>query len=304
MRNTYTYENITWIDLERPTKEELSEIVKAYEIHPFVEKELSTTSSKPKVELFDNFLYTILHFPALKHGRPKEEAQEVDFLIGKNFIITVRYESVDPLVDFAKTFEASSITHKDKKEIEPSAIFMQMILCLYRAVDEELDIVNSSLERIKTQVFQEKERDMVIAISQADRGLLNLEKGLLFHEEMLESLRQTGEQYFGKSFVGNLNSVKEIQRNIKRSLDQTVRYLGELRKTNDSLLSLKQNEIMRVFTVMAFIIFPLELLTSILTIDSPYNPVHGIQNDFWIIAGIIVSVGILMYAFFKGKRWL
>ncbi|MDD4988942.1 MAG: CorA family divalent cation transporter [Candidatus Pacebacteria bacterium] len=304
MRNTYTYDNITWIDLERPTRDELRDVVKEYSIHPYVEKELLTTSAKPKVELYDNFLYTILHFPALKRGRPQEEGQEVDFLIGKNFIITVRYDGVDPLVDFAKTFEARSITDKETRKIEPSLIFMQMVLRLYQAVDEELDILNSSLEHIQGQIFQEKERQMVIAISRAERGLLNLEKGLLFHEEILESLRETGESFFDKSFSSNLNAVREVQRNIKRSIEQTSRYLGELRKTNDSLLSLKQNEIMRVFTVMAFIIFPLSLLNDILNINSPYNPIHGVQDDFWIIIGIIAFSGIVMYLFFKGKRWL
>ncbi|MDD5050266.1 MAG: CorA family divalent cation transporter [Candidatus Pacebacteria bacterium] len=304
MRNTYTYDNVTWIDLERPTREEIVEITKTYDIHPFIEKELSSTSLKPKVESYDNSLYTILHFPALKHGHPQEEAQEVDFIIGKDFIITVRYDSVDALADFAKAFEAKSITDKKFKIIEPGAIFIQMILRLYRAVDEEIDILNGSLEHIKKQIFNEKERDMVIAISHADRGLLNLEKGLLFHEEILESLGRTGEHYMGKDFIVSLHSVREMQRNIKRSLEQTGRYLGELRKTNDSLLSLKQNEIMRVFTVMAFIIFPLSLLTDILTIQSPSNPLYGIQNDFWIITGIVVFVGLFMYLFFKGKRWL
>ncbi len=145
---------------------------------------------------------------------------------------------------------------------------------------------------------------MVIAISHADRGLLNLEKGLLFHEEILEALKEKGEQYFGSAFIAGLKAVQDRQRNIKRSLVQTARYLDELRKTNDSLLSLHQNELMKVFTIMAFIIFPLALVTDILTIESPYNPILGMRNDFWMIVGIVGTLGLIMYAFFKGKKWL
>ncbi len=228
MRNTYTYDSLTWIDLERPTKDELKEIVSTYDIHPSVELELTTNSPKPKVELYDDFLYTVLHFPALKRGRPQEEGQEIDFIIGKNFVITVHYDSVDSIVEFAKAFEAKAITDKEGKPISPSGLFLQMILKLYQAVDEELDILHASLEHIKSEIFHEKEKQMVIAVSHADRGLLNLEKSLLFHEEILESLKEKGERYFGAAFLEHLRLVQERQRNIKRSLVQTGRYLDEL----------------------------------------------------------------------------
>ncbi len=304
MKNTYTYDSLTWIDLERPTKAELKDVVDEYNIHPFVEKELSDISPKPKVELYDDFLYTILHFPALRRGRPQEEGHEIDFIIGKNYIITVHYDSIDSIIEFAKAFEAKSITDKKKGTLAPGGIFLEMILKLYGAVDEELDILHASLEHIKSEIFREKEKAMVIAISHADRGLLNLEKGLLFHEEILESLKEKGARYFGESFTANLHIVQERQRNIKRTMVQTARYLDELRKTNDSLLSLHQNELMKVFTIMAFIIFPLALVTDILTIASPYNPILGRPNDFWMIVGIVGTLGLIMYAFFKGKKWL
>jgi len=81
-------------------------------------------------------------------------------------------------------------------------------------------------------------------------------------------------------------------------------FLHELRETNNSLLSTKQNETMRVLTIMALLTFPLALFVAIFDINATSNPIIGLPYDFWIIVGAVVSVGIAMFAFFKHKKWL
>ena len=80
--------------------------------------------------------------------------------------------------------------------------------------------------------------------------------------------------------------------------------LHELRETNNSLLSTKENETMRILTIMALLTFPLALLVSILEIDTVNNPIRHMPYDFWIILGIVIAVGASMYLYFKHKKWL
>ena len=61
----YAYKNITWVDLERPTQEELRQIVAEWGIHPLVAQELIGKSLRPKVELYPNFIYLIIHLPII-----------------------------------------------------------------------------------------------------------------------------------------------------------------------------------------------------------------------------------------------
>jgi len=80
--------------------------------------------------------------------------------------------------------------------------------------------------------------------------------------------------------------------------------MHELRETNNSLLTTKENETMRVLTLMALLIFPLDLIVTILETDSPYNPVKGPPYDFWIILGGVIMVGLCMVMYFRHKKWL
>jgi Mg2+ and Co2+ transporter CorA len=78
----------------------------------------------------------------------------------------------------------------------------------------------------------------------------------------------------------------------------------ELRKTNDSLLTTKQNETMKVLTIMSFFTFPLALLVAILGLDVVGNPVRSLHDAFWFIAAIVVAVSLFMFWYFKRQNWL
>ncbi len=80
--------------------------------------------------------------------------------------------------------------------------------------------------------------------------------------------------------------------------------LHELRETNNSLLSTKENETMRVLTIMALLTFPLSLMVAILQIDTVHNPIRGLPYDFWIILGTVIVTGTCMVVYFKHRGWL
>src|SRR5210317_1659031 len=109
MLTRYKHRNLTWIDLESPTQEEVRNIMSEFSINPLAAEELLTPTLKPKVDQYDNFIYLILHFPAFKHSHSEGQNQEVDFIIGKDFLITTRYDTVDPIHKFSKVFEVNSI---------------------------------------------------------------------------------------------------------------------------------------------------------------------------------------------------
>ena len=67
MVKTHTHKNLTWVDLSSPTLEEVREIMGRFSINPLVGEELLAPSLKPKIDLYDHYLYTILQFPAFRH---------------------------------------------------------------------------------------------------------------------------------------------------------------------------------------------------------------------------------------------
>ena len=303
MLTRYTHKNLTWIDLESPTQEEVRSIMTEFSINPLAAEELLAPTLKPKVDQYDTFIYLILHFPAFKHSHADSQNQEVDFIIGKNYLITTRYDTVDPIHKFSKVFEVNSILDRSDIGTHAGYLFFYMIKKLYKAISHELSAVEDLLENIEEQIFRNKEKEMVVEISRVSRQLLNFKQALVAHKDVLSSFEAAGKIFFGPAFAYHLRTIVGEYYKVENEIKFHTETAAELRETNNSLLSTKQNEVMKVLTVMAFVTFPLTLIASIFGMNTAL-PIVGDPHDFLKIIGIMVVTAILFFAFFKYKRWL
>jgi magnesium transporter len=302
MLTKYTHKNIVWIDLESPTKEEVYKVMNEYSIHPTIAEELLLPTMKPRVDLHDNFIYLILHFPAFRHTHHYQQNQEIDFIIGKNFIITTRYDTIDPLHKFSKIFETNSILDKSDIGTHAGFVFFFMIKKLYKSLEHELEYISDALEKIEEDIFKGREREMVISLSIVSRDLLNFKQAMHAHKEVLSSFEEAGVEFFGKDFTHHVKSIIGEYYKVNSMIEMHNDSLNELRQTNDSLLTTKQNEVMTTLTIMAFLTFPLSLIASIFGMNTKILPIVGNPNDFWIIIGIMLVLIFIMFIYFKIKK--
>ena len=149
MIKKYTNNSIAWIDVESPTTEEVRSLMEEYDINPDVARELQLPTYKEKVVVSKDYLYMVLHFPTLRHThRDDTTEQEIDFIVGKDFIITTRYEQIDPIERFSKTFELNKILNKGVMEDNAGYVFYYLIKELYKAMSDEVDSINDTLIEI------------------------------------------------------------------------------------------------------------------------------------------------------------
>ncbi len=304
MLTRYVQRNLTWIDLISPTPQEVRTLMHEFAIDPLIAEELLVPSFKPKVERRGDLIYVILHFPVLK-GLGNRPEQEIDFIIGKNFLLTTRYASNDPLQAFAKAFEVNSVLgHGSTGMSHGGHLFALMVRNLYGALMNECDVLDRHLQEVEERIFKGDERSMVSDISQTGRIIHDFRQSLLPHLEMLTSLEQVGSKMFGPEYSYYVrNSIGEFER-VRTILEHLRESLIELRETNNSLLSTKQNEIMKTFTVLAFVFLPLTFITSLFGMNTINNPIIGSTYDFWVIVGMMLLVGVCCVIYFKRKGWL
>lgn len=272
-----------------------------FDLHPNIVEEMTSPSVKSKVERYDNCLYLVLHFPGNKSRGNAQ--QEIDFVLGKRYLITVRYENIDPLHSFAKSFEVSSVL-KTNEHQHGGHLFASMVRSLYRALTHECDSLRDKLDDIEDMIFRGREREMVTRISAVGRLVHDFRRTLVSHQEMLLSLESPGEKLFGAGFPYHLRAALSEEARVRHNLDHLREWLAELRETNNSLLSLKQNDVMKNLTIMAFMTFPLTLMVALFTVPAEHTPIIGMAYDFWIILGILLLAGCGFIVFFKYKKWL
>lgn len=304
MISRYTHKKITWVDLESPTHEEVRQVTKEFGVHSIVGNELLMPTVRSKVDLYDNFIYLILHFPVFEHSHGHGRPQEVDFIVGKNFIITTHYETIDSLHEFSRIFEVNSIIDKSHFGAHAGFVFYHLVRGLYKSTGEELRSLSGALRGVEDKIFNGKEREMVVEISRVHRHILNFKGAITLHDEVLSSLEVAGMELFGASFAYYLRAITGEYYKISNELESNREMLLELRETNDSLVSTKQNEVTKILTIMAFIILPSGFIANIFGMNATGTPIVGMPGDFWIIVVFMALTMGLAFGYFKYKRWL
>jgi magnesium transporter len=169
---------------------------------------------------------------------------------------------------------------------------------------QEIQNMRDKISDYETEVFNDNERAMVSTLSRMNRVLLYYKESLSFHREILSSFEDAGKQIFEQEFTYYLRAVLGEYFKVQNALESAKDYLAELRETNDSLLSSKQNEIMKILTVTNFVFLPLALIAGIFGMNTIANPIVGTQNDFFVVLSIMILLALGMYIFFRNKKWL
>ncbi|MBY0294035.1 CorA family divalent cation transporter [Patescibacteria group bacterium] len=303
MLTRYVQRNLTWIDCVSPTAAEVRSLMHEFSIDPLIAEELLLPSYKSKVEKRGDVIYVILHFPTLQGGHQAPE-QEIDFLIGKHFLITTRYENIDPLHTFAKIFEVELLLHKEIHASHGGHLFISLVRNLYQAIENGCTTMHRRLHDIEERIFSGDERRMVAELSRVGRTIHDFRQSLAPHEEMLRSFEPVGTRTFGSEFAYYIRDLEGAYGRIERTLNHLYGSLTELRETNNSLLSTKQNEIMKIFTVLTFLFLPLSFIAGLFGMNTQNNPVIGNSYDFWIIVGIMMVLACCFLIYFRRKDWL
>jgi magnesium transporter len=69
------------------------------------------------------------------------------------------------------------------------------------------------------------------------------------------------------------------------------------------VISHRQNDVLRILTVVSVILLPLTLISGIFGMNVAF-PGEGTHPAFWVIVGLMVAVIVGMVSFFRYKRWL
>jgi magnesium transporter len=276
-----------------------------FSVDPLIAEELVTPSLRNRVDARDEYFYVVLHFPSFKHLHDIAAVPlELDFIVGRNWIITTRYVEIDPLHQFSRLFEMETMLDRKNIAQHGGYVFYYMLTELYKTLADELTHIGVKLDAVDERIFEGFEKEMVVEISNISRDLLNYAQALDSHDSMLQSLETPGVALFGYEYARNIRSIIGEYMRLANAIKSNRESLSELRQTNNSLLNTKQNETMQIFTIMAFITFPLSLVAGVFGMNTIHTPFVGHKWDFWIIVGIMIAGAVAFFAFFKYKKWL
>ncbi|KKS81965.1 MAG: Mg2 transporter protein CorA family protein [Candidatus Wolfebacteria bacterium GW2011_GWC1_43_10] len=296
---------VKWTHLFQPTDKELESLRKEYGFHPIIIDELRNPSARSKVEIYGNYMFIVYHLPIFDRGEMVSKKGEVDFLITKDSVISVVYQSLEPIETIEKKIDAD--THYKERVLggDTARLLYYLIeTCLIFSL-RQLRHIDEKIEDVRNEIFKNREKEMLKRISYIKRDLLSYYLITKSQISIFNSLNKVGNDFFGEKskiyfsdLEGDFLKILQLCENYKETVEA-------FENTNSQLLTIKTNEVVQRFSVLAFMTFPLMVVLALLAIDTHSRPLIGkTPNDFWILAGIILILAVTMGVIFKRKKWL
>lgn len=301
----HEYRGGVWVDLEQPSEEDVRRVAEEFPISKRVEKEILSLTPSALAEADADTALLILHFPA--HGAEDGDTknQEVDFIVGDGFILTVRYEVVAPIHHLKKLLEARELVAA--QDALTTGILLELLFAhLYTSVRDHASHIANRLERIEKDMFDGHERATVRAISNVNREFLHLDAATASQEEPLgRFLKELSvREPFGPAFAERAARILTERSRVARVIATHRAVAAELRETNGILLETRQNEVMKTLTIINFVFLPLGLVSWIFSMRTEGMPLIDSPNAFWLVLALMLGIALLLVAFFAKKRWL
>ncbi len=305
MINRYQHNNLTWLDVLSPTAEEIRDIIEECAVPPELAGDLTSMTPRTEAVGKKNALKITLDFPIVKRT-DIDHPHEIKFIVTPKHLITIRFEDIEAIHRFGKEFEVVCMLHSKqtaKSKNRTLVLFFTLLNQLYDAMHLKLDYLEARIADVEEGVFNGEEKEMVFEISHVTKRLIVFRQAIEAHEKALEQLHEVIDTAFGGNHNTEIIDLEHHYRSVNRNLNTLMSTIEDLRDTNNALLTTKQNEVMKMFTILAFITFPLTLFTSMFGMNTTTTPIIGRPGDFWIIVGIMLVVSVTFFVFFKYKRW-
>ena len=302
--NKLTFGRTTWIDIVQPSAADIKVLANAYAyIHPLNLEDLLSPIERPKLDVSDDYLLVVLHFPVWDAQRRLTRPREVDIILGRGYIITIHDGSLKPLQTLWQTCEQNALF---REELLGGGASHTLYVIIDRMVDYILPIlrkVDANIRQIEEDIFVEDAREVIRDITLARRDIIALRRIIRQQVPVVEQLERNEhpilhedlEEYFG-DILDHLYRARDI-------IDEHSEVMSGLAETADTLASHRINEVMRILTVISVIMLPLTLISSVygMNVSLPFdrNP-----NAFIIILGIMVVMLVGMLIYFRRRNWL
>ena len=292
-----------WINLKNPIAEELHVVMEECDMSSALMGDLLTPVPRNYAVEAEGVIKLAIDFPVVKRI-DAEHPYEVKFIFSKKVLVTVQYEEMEGLDRFKKEFEVLTTLNKTKRRLTGGDLFFALMRELYATSASKLDYVESKLADIEAEIFKDNERLMVVEIAKTSKQLISYRHVLRAHEDMFFEAEPLFARLYNETHQDELAVLQKTYSILYHRTHALFDTLNALREANFAMLTAKQNEIIKILTIMAYITFPLTLISSIFGMNTEASPIIGHQYDFWIIVATMCIVTVFFFSFFKYKKWI
>jgi magnesium transporter len=299
--------NVVWVDFLGETPEQVEEaknvLLNVFKFHPLNVEDCMETSNQPKVEVFPNYLYLIVH-----GVKPEETTsanfvtKELDSFLGENFVVTFHIERFRSIKSVKQQIRTSPFACRRGAAYLLHQILDQ-IVDLYMPIVDDFDFAINDLEE---RVFRMKKGDSEILeeIMDLRRSVARLKR---ISTRQLDVLYRISHGEFPQIPEHILPFYRDVHDHLLRISDLAESYrdlVSGLFDIHFSVVANKTNDILKFLSIFSAIWLPLSFLAGVFGMNTKLFPDDQTWSNLIYILTAMSLIALLLIFYFWRKGWI
>jgi magnesium transporter len=294
-------DTVVWVDLCRPSKEELHELADELGLHELAVEDALGPHQRPKVDHYATHLFLSCHAVRVDSDEGVLDVTEVDAFISKRWLVTVRKDEEFSMEPVLRRWDRS-----------PDLAVYGVSFLLYGLLDVVVDGYFDTVQRFDDYYDTVSEgifSDKPLAPSEQRRWFAMRQALVRFHRlvvpmrEAVSGLMRREHSAVEENMYPYYQDVYDHVLRVSESTDSLRDLVSAIVETNLSLRDYRQNQIVKKVTSWAAIIAVPTLITGWYGMNVPY-PGSGRTLGVIVSALLIVLCSSGLYVVFKRHDWL
>lgn len=293
---------LLWIDIPAREKTQIKEAATALNLKNVPVESLLNTPKRPKIDIFEDFYrFFIVSVKIDKNG--ELERIPIDFLVGKNYIISIHDEEVPYFQEFFDLEEGETHIGELDAESFVSALLDLHVVSYFLALEK----IEETVDNLDTRVLETdiETDDFLAATVELRKSVSNLRRWFLPHRDVFYALSRPDFQWIAES--DSAEHFKMLNQHFENAVDaiessrDTVLGLFDLYATKSAQL---MNKFIQRLTFITLLVGALGAIAGIWGMNFEVEYFKAAEYGFWLAIGsmglIVASLTILA----KFKRWI
>lgn len=300
---TLKYKGLTWMNIEDPVEGIIDLLKDDFQFHILDFKDVLGENLRPKIDVYKNYFFLVLHFPKFSRQARKIFEQEIDIFLGADFLITIQGKRNKTLY---KTFHRLAHNKKSKAEFMGQGsgiLFYKLLEVLYQTSFPILDYLGRGINKLEEDVYGERGKGVVTELAIIRRNILNFKKMIDPQRFVVDNLVHLKSKFLPRDLGVYFDDIHDYIEEIWVILTNYKDIVDGLSVTNEAMISHRINEVIKTLTIISVALLPLTLLSGIYGMNIKL-PLAKTPQAVWGLFGVVLFLIAAAIIILRKKRWL
>lgn len=297
--------NIRWINIVDPENKDINYLEENFQFHHLDIQDVLGEKQPPKIDVYKHYIFSMLSFPEINNNKLRN--LELSIFVGQNYLITIQKKKIDIVQNlFARVVKSEN--YKKKLSSRGSGYMLYKVLDpLFKThYSSALKSLNKFVTSVEEEIYDRKaDKKTVEELAFARRIILNVRRTVSMEKFILDNLSHAKKDFIiRREYIVYFDDIRDYLEKVWTILDDYKNISDGLFETNESMISLRTNEIIKLLTIISVSLLPMTLLAGIYGMNIDGLPFAHNSSIVWVIFGTLLAIIVTAVLIYRKKSSL